>query len=372
MKTNVKRQILYVISLTLCLVLTGSCVSKKDYLVKVEEGEKLSKELTALKTEHNRVKGEREVLAKQLMALESERNNLKEAKAQLELENLSLKNEVAFLVSDNLKLEEILRTKSDTLSKHIVDLRDHIASLKNENSLLKAENKDLKQNIETLKRDVDNLQGQVAALEAKNKTLQSEYEVQISHLQNKIEALEEKNKALQSDADALERQKEEEMLEMKGAYEELLKGMKSEIDKGKITITQLRGKLKVNMLDEILFDSGKTTIKPQGVEVLKRVGNILLTVKDRAINIEGYTDNVPIGAELSKKYPTNWELSAARATNVARYLQEKIGIDPSLLSATGYGEYQPVASNETEEGRAKNRRIEIVLVPREIVPVSRK
>jgi len=182
----------------------------------------------------------------------------------------------------------------------------------------------------------------------------------------------EKNKVLQSQARALERQKEEEMLEMKGAYEALLENMKTEIDKGKITITQLRGKLKVNMLDEILFDSGKTTIKSQGVEVLKRVGSILLTVKDRAINIEGHTDNVPIGAELSKKYPTNWELSAARATNVARYLQEKIGMNPRLLSATGYGEYQPIASNETEEGRTRNRRIEIVLVPKEIVPISRK
>jgi chemotaxis protein MotB len=148
--------------------------------------------------------------------------------------------------------------------------------------------------------------------------------------------------------------------------------MESEIEKGKITITQLRGKLKVNMLDEILFDSGKTTVKPQGIEVLDRVGRILLDVKDRTISIEGHTDNVPIGPELSKKYPTNWELSAARATTVARYLQEKIGINPSVLSATGYGEYQPVASNETEEGQAKNRRIDIVLIPKEITPASRE
>ena len=162
------------------------------------------------------------------------------------------------------------------------------------------------------------------------------------------------------------------MKELKGTYDELLKDMKSEIEKGKITITQLKGKLKVNMLDEILFDSGKTTIKPEGIEVLERVGKILLNVKDRAITIEGHTDNVPIGPELAKKYPTNWELSAARATNVARYLQEKIGIDPTLLSATGYGEYQPVYYNDTEEGRAKNRRIEIVLVPIEIAPGARE
>jgi chemotaxis protein MotB len=178
--------------------------------------------------------------------------------------------------------------------------------------------------------------------------------------------------ALHSEAEALERQRKAEVEEMRGTYENLLENMKGEIAKGEITITQLRGKLKVNMLDEILFDSGKTTIKPQGIEVLQRVGSILLNVKDRAISIEGHTDNVPIGAELSKMYPTNWELSAVRATTVARYLQEKIGLDPGLLSAIGYGEYQPVASNESEEGRAKNRRIELVLVPMEIVPVSRK
>ena len=294
MKMNRNGRMVCVISLTLSLIVIGSCVSKKDYLLRVEEGENLSKELAALRSEHDKLEEEREALDKQAIALQEEKSELEEAR-----------------------------------------------------SLLKEDNKDLRQNLETLKMDVNNFQDQIAALQ-------------------------ENNKALQSEAKALERQKEEEMTEMRGTYEDLLADMKSEIENGKITITQLRGKLEVNMLDEILFDSGKTTIKPQGVEVLDRVGNILLKVKDRAINIEGHTDNVPIGADLSKQYPTNWELSATRATNVARYLQEKIGMNPSLLSATGYGEYQPVASNETEEGRAKNRRIEIVLVPKEIVPVSRK
>jgi chemotaxis protein MotB len=298
MKTKRKRQMACVALLTLGLIALGSCVSKKDYLVQVEEGEKLSGELAALRSEYDTLEGQ----------------------------NASLDKEVAALKKDNRNLEEILQARSDTLSKNIVDLRGHVADLKKENDLLKEENK----------------------------------------------ALEEKNAALQSETQALERQRKEEMEEMRGTYENLLEDMKGEIEKGEITITQLRGKLKVNMLDEILFDSGKTTIKPQGLEVLKRVGSILLDVKDKAISIEGHTDDVPIGAELSKKYSTNWELSAVRATTVARYLQEKVGIDPGLLSAIGYGEYQPVTSNESEEGRAKNRRIEIVLVPMEIVPISRK
>jgi len=305
MKMSCKRQIVCVGLVTLGLIALSSCVSKKDYLVKVEEGEKLSGELAALRSEYDTLEGQK----------------------------ASLDKEVEALKEDNLKLEEILQARADTLSKNIVDLRAHVGDLQKENDLLKGEN-------EALRRDVKGLQ--------------------------------EKNAALQSETQALERQRKKEMEEMKGTYETLLEDMKGEIEKGEITITQLRGKLKVNMLDEILFDSGKTTIKPQGVEVLERVGSVLLNVKDKAISIEGHTDDVPIGAELSKKYPTNWELSAVRATTVARYLQEKIGIDAGLLSAIGYGEYHPVASNESEEGRAKNRRIEIVLVPIEIVPVSRK
>jgi chemotaxis protein MotB len=90
---------------------------------------------------------------------------------------------------------------------------------------------------------------------------------------------------------------------------------------------------------------------------------ILKDVKDKRIQVEGHTDNVRIVSSLKKKFPTNWELSTARATEVVRYLQEAGGIAPKLLSATGYSEYQPVAPNDTDEGKHKNRRIEIVLLP---------
>jgi chemotaxis protein MotB len=309
---NRNNRIALFISLALSIGALVSCVSKNKYLLKVEESERLSRELATLRSENARLEGMKEALDKQVITLQGERNDLEKAKTELQLKNLSLEREVARLKEDNVELEKILRAKSDALSKNIVKLRTQISELEKENEELRQE------------------------------------------------------------AEAMERQREAEMKKMKSTYDELLEGMKSEIEKGKITITQLKGKLKVNMLDEILFDSGRTTIKPEGIEVLERVGGILLDVKDRAINVEGHTDNVPIGPELARRYPTNWELSAARATNVARYLQEKIGIDATVLSATGYGEYHPVYSNDTEEGRARNRRIEIVLVPMEITPVSRE
>ncbi len=80
--------------------------------------------------------------------------------------------------------------------------------------------------------------------------------------------------------------------------------------------------------------------------------------------MEGHTDNVPIGSRLAERFPSNWELSTARATTVARYLQDK-GIDPKLLSACGYSEFRPVSPNDTDENKAKNRRIEIALIPKD-------
>jgi chemotaxis protein MotB len=140
--------------------------------------------------------------------------------------------------------------------------------------------------------------------------------------------------------------------------------MKGEIAKGEVTISELKGKLTVNMVDAVLFDSGKAEVKEEGQAVLRKVISILKDVKDKSIRTEGHTDNVPIVGMLAKKYPTNWELSAARAINVTRYLHEQ-GLDPALLSAVAYGEYKPVAANDTPEGKQKNRRIEIILVPKE-------
>jgi chemotaxis protein MotB len=176
----------------------------------------------------------------------------------------------------------------------------------------------------------------------------------------KNQALTEQNLALKESAAKLEQKAEE----TSSTYQQLLKEMKAEIDEGQITITELKGKLTMDVVDKILFDSGQARIKEDGLKVLQRVVDILQTVKDKNIRIEGHTDNVPIVGRLAQIYPTNWELSHARAINVTRYLQEH-GIDPKILSATAYGEYQPIADNSTPEGRAKNRRIAIILLPKD-------
>ncbi len=193
----------------------------------------------------------------------------------------------------------------------------------------------------------------------------SERETALNQKDAQIDALSRQIAVLNQEKEQAIKEKEKSIAEMKKTYDSLMGEMNEEIKKGEITITQLKDKLSVNLVEKILFDSGSAEIKKEGKKVLDRVAEILAKVLDKQIRVEGYTDNVPISSRLAAKFPTNWELSTARATTVARYLQDK-GIDPKILSACGYSEYRPVALNDSDEGRAKNRRIEISLIPKEI------
>jgi chemotaxis protein MotB len=186
----------------------------------------------------------------------------------------------------------------------------------------------------------------------------------IAELRQRLSALESENIRLAQELTDAQKAREEKVKELSSTHDQLVDKMKSEIAKGQVTISELKGRLTVNMVDAILFDSGRAEIKPEGLVVLGKVIEILKSVDDKAIRIEGHTDGIPISGSLVQRYPTNWELSAARAINVARYLQKQ-AINPSHLSAAGFGEFKPVADNATLEGRAKNRRIEIVLVPKD-------
>ncbi len=212
----------------------------------------------------------------------------------------------------------------------------------------------------------------LASAQTSNKDLQQALDANKSQLSAKVSELIKDRDALQKQLDdvkaakaAAEAAAAAEIEKTKKSYEDLTAGLQSEIAAGQIQITQLKGKLTVNLVDKILFDSGRAEIKGDGTKVLDKVASVLNGVADKNIRIEGHTDNVPISGALTSKYASNWELSTARATSVARYLQDQDKVDPTRLVAAGYGEYHPIASNDTAEGRAQNRRIEIVLVPKD-------
>lgn len=164
--------------------------------------------------------------------------------------------------------------------------------------------------------------------------------------------------------------KEEEIRRLTRTQEELSRSLQDEIAKGNITIQQVRDRLTINMVDRVLFDSGRAQIKPAGLKVLKQVSDVLNKVTDKQIRIEGHTDNVPISTKLQDRFKTNWELSTARATTVVRYLIDQGGVQPQTLSAVGYADTHPIAGNDTEEGRTSNRRIEIVLYPKDLSQIA--
>jgi len=179
--------------------------------------------------------------------------------------------------------------------------------------------------------------------------------------------LEEKVKGLETEKGTLSAQvqaKDEELAKLKATYDSLNEQMKSEIDKGEIRLSQNGERLQVDMVDKILFDSGKAEVTDHGGEVLMKIGGVLAKVEGKAIQVSGHTDDSPIAdKELQARFPTNWELSAARAVNVTRFLAEKAKVPGKRLVAAGYGEFHPISTNSTHEGRARNRRIEILLTP---------
>ncbi|ODS24975.1 hypothetical protein AB835_01405 [Candidatus Endobugula sertula] len=142
---------------------------------------------------------------------------------------------------------------------------------------------------------------------------------------------------------------------------ELIEQLAQDIEAKNIEIERLRGYLTVKVMDKVLFQSGSIVILPKGEAVLTRIAATLVNSQE-SIQVEGHTDDVPIGSILASRIPTNWELSVLRAVSVVRFLENN-NIDSARMTALGHSKFKPVVDNDSEENRQRNRRVEIVLVP---------
>ena len=174
--------------------------------------------------------------------------------------------------------------------------------------------------------------------------------------------LNEKLNEAQTRTDQLQNERDTALQTHKSLEEE----MRAALESKDVTISQLQGKLTVNILDRVLFDSGEADLKQDGETVLRKVAVFLSQHPNLKIHVIGHTDNVPIRAGARGRYASNWELSASRATAAVRFLTEKAVVDPRRLGAVAYGEFRPIADNSTSEGRAKNRRIAISILSEEM------
>ncbi len=223
----------------------------------------------------------------------------------------------------------------------------------------------LSEQVEQIEEAIREREGRIRDLEKVEETLRLEHaslsEERIALISD-LEDLREGNESLRSEVDQerkVRMSREAEIAEISGTYQNLVEHLEGELESGQIEIHRLRGRLQLRALDQILFGSASTNIKTEGREVLGKVAAQLKDLSGHRIRVEGHTDSQPIS---TARYPSNWELSGERAAVVVRFLVDQ-GLDPRKLSAAGFGPYQPIADNATLKGRARNRRIEIVLVP---------
>ncbi|MEH6534889.1 MAG: OmpA family protein [Psychroserpens sp.] len=290
------------------------------------------------------------------------------------------------------------------VSKKIyTDLEDKYANLKKENRKLADSNRDLETTLNKAKNDLSKLQQDYDATLAQRNTLQSDYDATKSNLDNLkasydaleknssaaiaanskknrelLAQLEAKEQALATENARLEQLKKElesrsqrvaELENVIASKDAAMTKLKNAISKaltnfeGKgLTVEQRNGKVYVSMENKLLFQSGSWAVGTQGKQAVKQLGEVLAENPEIAILIEGHTDNVPFkgNAQLSG----NWDLSTKRATAIVKILKENASINPENLTAAGRGEFAPIASNDNAEGKAKNRRIEVILTPK--------
>ncbi len=313
-------------SVAVCILMVAGCVSKGTHtqtLSELEQSRKASAQTAAA-----------------LEALQQEKARLSDELLAAQSATKELERQVATLQQDKQKL----MSGTTTAQEEIARLQKRAGGLETE----VARAADLTKRLEARDQEIGKLQASIA------------------QEKDRLKAEEAEKASLEHERAA----KEAEIQRLTKTHEDLTKSLEAEIAKGDIKIRQVRDRLTINMVDRVLFDSGQAKVKPAGLKVLKQVSDILKKVADKQIRIEGHTDNVPIRGKLKERYPTNWELSTARATNVVRYLIEDGGVDQVNLAAVGYADTRPVASNDGEEGRTTNRRIEITLYPKDLSEIA--
>jgi chemotaxis protein MotB len=227
--------------------------------------------------------------------------------------------------------------------------------LVNSNAGLQGDVSRLQANIDKLQANIDKLNTDIASLNNEKSQLGTQTANQQTQLNKTREELQKEQQRLQLLQNLLEQQRQQSKL-LKDKMAEALKGFNS----NELMVIQKNGKVYVSLSENLLFPSGSAEVNPKGVDALSRLAAVLNLNADVAVNIEGHTDSIPIKG----RYKDNWDLSTARSNAIVRILVDNYRVDPVRVIASGHSYYDPVDSNTTAEGRARNRRTEIILSPK--------
>lgn len=345
---------------------------KKSLVEKTDENKNLTLEIGNLQRNLEEMKKSLNLqnaeYSKRIAQLNAERDSLKGDVSRLESRVSELVATLSEQGGETSKLIADLTARNKELETGMIALRQNIDSLKKE---LDAREERYTKNMDQVLTDKWNMEKQLLFVKGEKEKLENQLlqvtdekeslEGQIALIDSEKKDLEDRIAELQKELDARLAAEEADRERMKKTYEQLLSSLKKEVGEKTIEVQNYQNALTINIMEKIFFDSGKAVIKPEGLDVLRRVGAIIKDLQDKIIRIEGHTDDVPIGPKLASIYPTNWELGAARASNVAEYFRTKADIEPERLMVVSYSMYKPLVPNTSEENRARNRRIEIVL-----------
>jgi chemotaxis protein MotB len=259
----------------------------------------------------------------------------------------------------------VTKKKYDALQRELDEVRDHlngevasrderILSLEQALADAEAERDAAAQRVMDLEAQLTQLQDQYDVLLAEKDAAEGELAEALASKKNLKASIEEMKQALKQ---ASERRMAAEARIRE--FKRVLRKFKPLIDAGKLEVRVVDGRMVLVLPTDVLFASGRSDLSDEGAAAIAEVGAALATFTDRRFQVEGHTDTVPI---KTKKYPSNWELASARAMTVVRSLLSA-GVPPAAISAASYGEHRPTSGNDSDEGKAKNRRIEIVIVP---------
>ncbi|HSQ86363.1 MAG TPA: OmpA family protein [Desulfobacterales bacterium] len=403
-------------SLCLACLLVSACVSKEKYEElearladtqaqleqkgdKVEEltqklGEseqnwnKCQQDTSALDERYQELEKKQQMLSQTLARNEDVIHQLNENKRQLEIslqlqiearekKIRELENAITELNQTRHKLESHMQSQIETREQKIKELEDAVARLDETKRMLEinllAQLESREKTIKEQKKIISELGSQKQYVETNLIDLKEQIVNQEQTINEQMKIITELDAVRlkiegslqdqQSEIDLREKRIEElknAIAQRDKAKRQIETDLKEQIKAQQVKLEDLSGKLKITFVDRILFNSGSAKINAEGKQLLSTLAESLKH-NNQNIIVEGHTDNVPIGQELREEYPTNWELSVARSTAVVRFLIEKVNIEPQRLTTSGYSFYKPVTTNENEEGRHQNRRIEIIL-----------
>ena len=326
-------------SMLLFSLLVAGCVSLSKYNDRLEQISNLNLDIASLEETLRKSESARASLDSQL---QEARENL--AKLQEEHEALEAASMTVPEGTERVSMDAQKQDFADELTLLTAKLADADARIRELSAALAAKEEAVKK---------------MPVLEA----ALAEREQRIRDLTEYLRNQETKVTQLQKDAVDLTR-KRNGSEEKTDAVAAIRSNLSKEIEKGEIAVKEYRDKLIVSMKEQVLFDSGSARITKSGQKTLNRMAKVLKKIRNNRIIVEGHTDTMPIrNRSIVAKYPTNWDLAAARATNVLKHLENKGKIKPELLALAGYGCYLPAAANDCEKNRKLNRRIEIAVVP---------